>query len=210
MELDDLKSAWKSVPNENTYNKNDIFEMMKKRSSSTIKWLFIFTLIEFILVLFFTTTTLLKYNKLSITNFSINDISSYYNYTIGSTITLIITIVFLILVYLNYKKININNSLTDLTNQIIKFRKTVNLFIITILISLIIVSIPYYYNLGTNLYLAKAGANFDPSKATIVGYISVLISILFLIIITALYYVIIHFLFLKKLSNNLKELNEIN
>ncbi len=209
MELDELKSAWKSVPNEKTYNKNDIFEMMKKKSSSTIKWLFIFTLTEFLVVLAFSVSSIFK-SKMLATSIDLNDIPSYYNYMIGSLITIILTIIFLIIIYKTYKKIDINNSIIGLTNQIIKFRKTVNLFIATILISLIIISIPYYFNLGRELYINKIGNAFDPSKATLIGYISVAIAILFLIAITAIYYSIIHFLFLKKLAHNIKDLKEID
>lgn len=209
MELDDLKSAWKSVPEKNNYKKDDILEMMKKKSSSTVKWLFTFTLIEFILVIVFTITSL--YNKRVSTNIfsSVDEPITYDNYIAGSLITIIFTLIFLCGIYKTYKKINLNNSVIDLTNQIIKFRKMVNLFIFLILLSLVFVSIPYYYNLGQDIYIHKIDpANFDSQKAAIVGYISVTIAIVFLILISTIYYTVIYFLFLKKLSNNLKELND--
>jgi len=51
MELDDLKSIWGSIKEEEKFDQNQIFQMLKKKSSTTIKWLFIFTFFEFILFL---------------------------------------------------------------------------------------------------------------------------------------------------------------
>lgn len=210
MELDDLKSAWKSIPEQNNYKNDDIFKMMKKKSSSTIKWLFTFTLIEFIIVLLFTITSLIRREVSTNFSISINNSSIYHNYITGSIITIVFTLIFLIIIHKTYKKISINNSIKELTSQIIKFRKMVNLFILIILFSLIIVSIPYYFHLGQDIYLSKAGLNYDTNKATLIGYVSVLIAILFLIIISSIYYAIIYFFFLKKLSNNLNQLKEFN
>lgn len=198
MELDDLKSAWKSVPEQNTYNQKDIFEMMKKKSSSIIKWLFIFTAIEFLFVLIFTVYTISTEKILA------------NNYLVGSSITIIITLIFLYIIYKTYKKININNSFSRLINQIIKFRRMVNIFILTILIALIITSIPYYYQLGQDIYINKIGINYDSEKAILIGYLAVFIAIIFLIIITSVYYIIIYFLFIKKLEKNLSQLKEVN
>ena len=208
MELDDLKSAWKAVPEKNTYKQKDIFEMMKKKSSSIIKWLFIFTSAEFLLVLLFTTYTI-STEKIFANNQPINQLGQN-NYLVGSTITIIITFSFLYIIYNTYKKININNSISGLVHQIIRFRKMVNLFILIILFSLIIISIPYYYQLGQDIYVNKIGIDYDVEKAKLIGYISVFIAIIFLIIITSIYYSIIYFLFIKKLEKNLNQLKEVN
>jgi len=207
MELDDLKSAWKSVPEEHKYNKKDIFEMMKKKSSSTIKWLFTFTLIEFIIVLLFTTITLIK-GQILTTYSSINHINTYNNFITGSVISIIITLVFLYIIFKNYKKINVNTSVINLTNQIIKFRRMVNIFIFITIASLIIISIPYYYNLGQELYFAKFSESYDQNKASTIGLIAVIIAIVFLLIISSLYYFIIYFFFLRKLTKNLTHLKK--
>lgn len=210
MELDDFKSAWKTVPNEKKYNKDAIFEMLKKNSSSTVKWLFIFTFIEFIFVLIFIISSIIKGKLLTGENLTLENSTAYFNFIVGTIFTLIFTVLFLFFNYKTYKKININKSTKELIEQITKFRKLVNLFILFILIALIAVSIPYYYQLGMNIYIEKAGINFDHTKAQTIGYIAVALAIVFLLIITTIYYSFIHWFFLRKLSKNLKDLNEIN
>ena len=210
MELDDLKSAWKAVPEEKKYNSDKIFEMLKKKSSSTIQWLFKFTLIEFILVILFTLISIIKGEL--ITNNSIVSKNSdvFNNYLIGSVCTIAITFVFLIFSYNTYRKININKSVKDLIHYIVRYRKIVNIFIFFIVIALISISIPYYFELGKNVYITKIGNNFDINKANTIGYISVFIAIIFIIIITTIYYGVIYFFFLRKLSKNLIELKDIS
>ena len=210
MELDDFKSAWKTVPNEKKYNKNAIFDMLKKKSSSTIKWLFIFTFIEFMMVLLFTISSLLKGKLFTGENLTFENSTAYYNFSIGTVFTLLFTIFFLIYNYKTYKSININKSTKELIVQISKFRRVVNFFILFILLALVAVSIPYYYELGINIYLEKVGSNYDNQKAQTIGAVAVGLAIFFLLIITSIYYGFIHWFFLRKLSKNLKDLNEIN
>ena len=209
MELEDLKSAWKAVPEEKTYNKQAIFEMMKNKSSSIVKWLFIFTLVEFLLVLFFTCISLFNGKLINGQNLNSADQSVFINYIIGSIITILFTLIFLAYTFISYRKININNTIVDLMNQIVGFRKTINYFIIFIVISLIYISIPYYFNLGKNLYIEKIGEGYDLGQATTVGYIAVAVALVFILVITALYYGFIYFVFLRKLKLNLKALDEI-
>ncbi|MBQ0147379.1 MAG: hypothetical protein KBS93_02835, partial [Flavobacteriaceae bacterium] len=112
MELDDLKSAWNSIPEEKTYNKQDIFDMLKKKSSSTIKWLFLFTIFELALVLFFTMLSIAKRKLINGDIISPNENFISNNYIVGSAFTIIISVIFIAYTYKTYRKININNSIT--------------------------------------------------------------------------------------------------
>lgn len=94
-------------------------------------------------------------------------------------------------------------------DQIIGYRKMVNIFIFLIVVALISVSIPYYFELGRNIYIEKIGSGFDLDKANTVGYIAVAIAIIFILLITAIYYGVIYWLFLRKLTKNLNELKDI-
>lgn len=210
MDLDDLKSAWKAVPEEKKYDQTAIFEMLKKKSSSTIKYLFIFTFVEFVLVLFFTLTSLFKGKLLSGDTISFDDSPAFYNYAVGSAITIVFTLFFLFLNYRTYKNININNSIHGLMKQIIQFRRMVNIFIFFVVFALIIVSVPYYYELGKNVYISGVGSSFNGVKAQLFGYLAIFIAIIFLIFITVIYYGLIYWFFLRKLSQNLNDLKEIN
>jgi len=209
MELDDLKSAWKTAPSEKKYNKVAIFEMMKKKSTSTIKSIFIFTSIEFLLVIVFTILSLIKGKLLLGNGINFEDDSFYSNYVLGSALTIAFTFFFLAFTYFSYRKINVNNTVAGLIQQIVKFRKVINAFILFIVISLIAISIPYYFNLGHQLYAEKIGANYDIEKANTVGYISITVAVVFILFITSIYYSFIYWFFLRKLSKNLNELNDI-
>lgn len=210
MELDDFKSAWKSIPEEKTYNKQEIFEMLKKKSSSTVKWLLVFTLIEFSLVILFTTFSLIKGELITGEKIILENGKIANNYIIGSVATLIFTIMFIFFSFKTYQKINMNNSIKTLIEQIIAFRKVINLFILFIVMALIAVSIPYYFKLGINIYTSKVGQNFTLEQANTFGYLSVGVAIIFIIIITLLYYALLHWFFLRKLAQNLKDLKDIN
>lgn len=212
MELDDLKSIWGSIKEEKKFDQNQIFKMLKKKSSTTIKWLFIFTLCEFLVFLAFN-----LYILISGKNFFNNDINTLVqantinNYEIASVFSIVITFGFLIIAYKFYKKINLNQSVVDLMKNIISFRRLVNLFIVFTILSLIASSAPFYYELGQSIYIAKHANDIEPiiENAKIYGWIAILTSITFIIIIGLIYYAIIYFLFLKKLQRNLKELREI-
>lgn len=211
MELDDLKSIWSSIKEEDKFDKNQIFNMLKKKSSTTIKWLFIFTFCEFILFLFYNT-----YVIISGENFFNNDVKTLVkrttinNYEIASIFNITITIAFLVIAYRYYKNINLNQSVVNLIKNIVAFRKLVNLFILITILSLILFSAPFYYELGESIYLTKHIKDVNPiGNSSLFGWIAIIVSIIFIIFIGGIYYALIHLLFLRKLQQNLKELREI-
>ena len=141
MELDDLKSAWKSAQQEKTYNQQHIIEMLKKKSSSTIKFLFQFTLVEFILVLIFTLISIAKGKLFFANNHLLHESANFDNYLYGSILTMAFTFSLLIYSYTTYKSFNVNQNTRELIEKIIAYRKVVNLFIFGVAIALIIISI---------------------------------------------------------------------
>lgn len=209
MELDDLKSAWKSIPDEKKYDRDKIFNMLKKKSTSTIQWFFKFTLTELTLVVLFTLISIAKGKLITGESLSFENSFFYRNYIIGSACTILFTLLFLIYSYNTYQKIKINDSVKNLMNHIIRYRKIVNFFIFFQVIALISISTPYYFELGKNIYIDKIGSNYDINKADTVGYIAVGIAIVLILIITTIYYGVIYWLFLRKLSKNLYELKDI-
>lgn len=210
MELDDLKSAWKAAPQEKKYNQEHIIEMLKKKSSSTIKFLFQFTLVEFIFVLIFTIISIAKGKLIFGENNLLQDSTSFDNYLYGSVLTMAFTFCLLLYSYKTYKNLNINLNTKELIERIVSYRNVVNLFIIGVALALIIISIPYYYNLGQAIYLDKLNTSIIDEKAKWMGILAVGVAILFISIITLVYYSIIYFLFLKKLNQNLTQLKSLN
>ncbi|MBW1618587.1 MULTISPECIES: hypothetical protein [Empedobacter] len=212
MELDDLKSIWGSIKEEEKFDQNQIFQMLKKKSSTTIKWLFIFTFFEFILFLVYN-----LYVLISGKNFFNNEVKTLVeektinNYEIASVFSIVITFGFLVMAYRYFKKIDLNQSVVDLMKNIISFRRLVNLFILFTVLSLIVSSAPFYYELGQSIYLAKHAHDIQPivNNAAVYGWIAIITAVAFIVIIGTVYYGIIYFLFLRKLQQNMKELKEM-
>ena len=212
MELDDLKSIWGSIKEEEKFDQNQIFQMLKKKSSTTIKWLFIFTFFEFILFLVYN-----LYVLISGKNFFNNEVKTLVeektinNYEIASVFSIVITFGFLVMAYRYFKKIDLNQSVVDLMKNIISFRRLVNLFILFTVLSLIVSSAPFYYELGQSIYLAKHANDIQPiaNNAAVYGWIAIITAVAFIVIIGTVYYGIIYFLFLRKLQQNMKELKEM-
>jgi len=212
MELDDLKSIWGSIKEEEKFDRNQIFQMLKKKSSTTIKWLFIFTFFEFILFLVYN-----LYVLISGKNFFNNEVKTLVeektinNYEIASVFSIVITFGFLVMAYRYFKKIDLNQSVVDLMKNIISFRRLVNLFILFTVLSLIVSSAPFYYELGQSIYLAKHANDIQPiaNNAAVYGWIAIITAVAFIVIIGTVYYGIIYFLFLRKLQQNMKELKEM-
>ncbi len=212
MEIEDLKSIWGSIKEEKRFDQNQIFQMLKKKSSTTIKWLFIFTFCEFILFLLYNCYILISGHHLFNNEVqSLVDRSAIQNYELASIFSIAITFIFLVLAFNYFKKINLNHSVTDLMKNIISFRRLVNLFILFTVLSLIILSAPFYYELGKSIYITKHANDLQPlmEHANFYGWIAIITAVAFIIIIGTVYYGIIYFLFLRKLQQNLKELNEI-
>ena len=212
MELDDLKSIWGSIKEEEKFDQNQIFQMLKKKSSTTINWLFIFTFCEFILFISYNLYVLISGKSLFNNEVkSLVEQKTIHNYEIASVLGIAITFGFLVMAYRYFRKIDLNQSVVDLMKNIISFRRLVNLFILFTVLSLIISSAPFYYELGQSIYLAKHANDIKPlvENATIYGWIAIITAVAFIIIIGTVYYGIIYFLFLRKLQQNLRELREI-
>lgn len=212
MELDDLKSIWGSIKEEEKFDQNQIFQMLKKKSSTTIKWLFIFTFCEFIIFLVYNLYILISGKNLFDSKVTtLLEQKTINNYEITSVFSIVITFGFLIMAYRYFKKIDLNQSVVDLMKNIISFRRLVNLFILFTVLSLIVSSAPFYYELGQSIYLAKHANDIQPlaNNAGIYGWIAIITAVTFIVIIGTLYYGIIYFLYLRKLQQNLKELKEM-
>ena len=124
-ELDLLKKDWKrqegSLPK---LSYEEIYKMILKKSSSIVKWIFIISIIEFVLWTSIDVTFRLmgNYDPIEGTSF---EKFSYISYVFSYGIL----IYFMVKFYLNYKRIQVTDSAKELMHNIIKTRKTVKHYV---------------------------------------------------------------------------------
>ena len=136
-ELELLKKDWeKSTKKYPNLSKEDIYGVISKRSSSIVKWIFIISILEFIL------WTALSFFGDS--NQVLEKIQTYdygFIYYAVFVISYIVIFVFMYLFYNNYRNIAVTENTKVLMEQILKTRKTVKQYVIYNL-SMMVLSIP--------------------------------------------------------------------
>jgi len=197
-ELDLIKKDWqernKDLPK---LSKSELYPMLKKRSSSIVKWIFFISIIEF-----------LFWIGIEIISFSQDYMNMIDNMGLGLFlraslfINYGVIIVFIFLFFKNYRKIKVNDNIKTLMKNIIKTRKTVKyyvwfnigMFIITFLVSTLTVLFQQEYNNFTQV-LIIAGV-LIVIMACFVGFI-------------LLFYRLLYGFLTKRLYNNYKQLKKI-
>ncbi|GAA4274882.1 hypothetical protein U6A24_12200 [Aquimarina gracilis] len=202
-ELELLKQGWKrqeDVLPKLSYK--EIYQMILKKSSSIVKWIFVISIIEFLLwasldIIFRVTGVHAEVEKESMGTFSL----------IASILSYVILIYFIIRFYLNYKKIQSTDSTKVLMENIIRTRRTVKQYIW--------INISFFATLmfGTTLYMVffteefqKNGGGETPIWLIIVV---TLITIGVFVGIIALFYRLIYGILTRRLKRNYKELEKL-
>ena len=138
-DIDALKKTWKDQVISDGYNQDEIEVMLNKKSRNYVKYILwisiaefiVFGLINFISVFSndFHTDFANILNKLQIRNQPDVEFSLDKIYNSMKILSLFITGIFVVVFYVNYKKIDVESNLKKFIIHIIKFKKTVNLFI---------------------------------------------------------------------------------
>ncbi len=198
-QLELLKKDWKKQ--ESTLpklSKQELSKLIHKKSSSIVKWIFIISILEFLvpnLILLFTgyDASMKLYKELGLTNFM----------NIIFLISTIVIFYFIFRFYKNYKSISVNSNSKDLMQNIIKTRKTVRYYIWFSLSIIPLVSvIVLYKTFNSSDFLEKM-----PEGTNIV--LIWLIALVFIAIIVGLFwlfYRLIYGILLSKLKKNYDEL----
>mgnify|MGYP000212245775 CR=1 FL=1 len=202
-ELDILKKDWhKKGNNFKQLDENQIYAMLKKNSSSIVKWILIISIIEFVVLRLVDVYFLFdeKYTNL---------LETYHLNTIETVIDIInytVLLYFIYQFYKNFKTIKSTDSVKKLTKSIIKTRKTVKQYVI--------------FNLGLvfvyTLIGFKSQIKYDPVISIhyenyyleIILIASVVI-LVFLFLIWFFYKILYGFL-LEKLNKNYKDLKKLD
>ncbi len=214
--IDQFKKSWQEQKVPEVYQTSEIEAMLNKKSRNYVKYIFWISLAEFLL--FFGITVYYIFwgdNSQSLINI-LKKIGIKINYDIKInikhlhfitvSITLLITSYFIIIFYLNYKKIKIEDNLKKLIKQILKFRQTIYLvFLINILILIMFINI-YLVFIFRILSLQKI---YLEKNILIIFIASIFFSTILGIILLLMYYRIVYVGILKKLNRNLQILMEI-
>lgn len=211
-ELDILKKHWqkvdKSLPK---YSYDELYQMLHKKSSSMVKWIFIISLIEFALwgVLYFIVPN---------DSQELNESMGLNTFVwISSGITLVAFIFFITLFYHNYSKIRVTDSIKQLMNSILRTRQTVYFFIIWNIVSTFIAFIVVFFYFRKNetklidyIIELNPDLNLENSQVAIQAFfIGYAFTALVVVGIMLLLYRIIYIRLLKRLKKNYKQLQAI-
>lgn len=192
-ELDILKKHWNETRNFPKISKEELRTMIHKKSTSLVMWILIISVIEFILL-----------NVISM----LFPIGTSQNETVLAQtfidkldyVSMTISLIFIFIFYKNYRKIRIYSSSKDLMNQIIKTKKTVNYYIYT---NILLVIFGVFYS----MFFMYHYIDRSTTLLLIILFIAVT---LFITLIIWLFYKVVYGFLLRKLTNNLKELERIN
>lgn len=203
-ELELLKKDWKSRDSElPKLSYNEIYKMILKKSSSIVKWIFLISIIEFVLWSSIDIIVRLsgEYDDLEILgleNFSV--ISTILSYGI--------LIYFIVRFYINYKNIKTTDSASVLMKNILNTRKTVKQYVWVNIsfLSLTTLVVIMYMTFYTDTYEAQSADQEIPLYLVIVTSVLVLAVFIGLL---ALLYRLVYGILTRRLKKNYQELQKL-
>ena len=208
-ELDLLKKDWKRQEEDlPRLSFDQIYEMLWKKSSSIVKWIFVISILElflstFLSILFADKAYWEQMESIQLKNFMIG----LYIFSYG------VTFFFIYRFYRNYQKISTTDDASTLMRNILRTRKTVKIYIAYVLVSTgVSAMIITYFTLKNHKTVAEAEevikytyGTLDWIKFILVGC---LVLALFLGVIW-LFYRLIYGILLRKLKRNYMELKKL-
>ncbi|KQK24872.1 beta-carotene 15,15'-monooxygenase [Chryseobacterium aquaticum] len=216
-DLDSFKKTWQEQPVQNKYDNDEILQMLNRKSRNYVKYIFWISVIEFVLFTAFglfyilqnkeSNTFLTSLQKLGVQqNEQLQDIFDNI-YLAIKAFTLLITGYFVVKFYQNYRKIKVEEDLKEFISRIIKFKKTVNAFIlINILIVVVFTSALTIFGI-----YAIQNQNTTLADSSIIAFIvSFIISTVLCVFLIWAYYRLVYGILIKRLDKNLTQLKEID
>jgi len=209
-QLDKLKKEWQNREQElPKLSYNSIYNMLLKKSSSIVKWIFIISIIE--LLFWIGLNLVIPEDNLKLINeMGIGDIMHYSN-----IVHFIIFGVFIFLFYKNHQSIKVTDSTKMLMQNILKTRKTVRYFVyynVGMLASGLIITDIYFYSRSQKGYeIMNYASKGIPEKGFATTFIisQIIVGILVVGLLIAFYW-LIYGILLKRLNNNYKELKKMD
>lgn len=215
-DLDQYKKTWQEQPVEQKYSNAEIVKMLNKKSTNYIKYIVWISVLEFALILTLSIYYLFNNDssqdyykileKLGITNNAEVVMNFEHIYFAMKIFVLIITAIFVGCFLFNYLKIRVESNLKKFILQIIRFKKTVNLFIFTNIMLLVLYFAVLAYFVFSTLETQKVDLPRETGIGLLVGLI---VTTLFCVALIWLYYRLVYGIIMKRLGTHLKQLKEI-
>jgi len=211
-ELELLKKDWDtSSKNYPEFDKEELYTLIYKRSSSIVKWIFIISLLEFAF-----------WTLISFSFKGSKDLEKMESYDVNYILYPLMFIGYAVLIYFfyvfykNYKSITATENTKMLMERILKTRKTVKHYVIFNLVFMCIsIVVGVYIEMTNNPDVQNTLARIqsEGDGNTTVFYLIVIgLSIFAMVVITAIllgFYYLIYGLLLKRLKSNYKDLKEL-
>jgi hypothetical protein len=209
-ELELLKKDWKKE--DQVYPKlsyNEIYNMILRKSSSIVKWIFIISILEFVFWLFMSFGL-----KSTGFNQELEGIEKDMGYIIISIFSYGVLAYFFYRFYKNYKTINTTDNAKKLMENILKTRRTVKqyvLFNLVVLVTGVAYMMPYAIKIDDNsrALLETAQANGELFKYYASIALVTLVGLAIAISVLLLFYWLIYGILLKRLNRNYHELKKL-
>lgn len=211
--FDQYKSAWKEQDIPRKYSEGQILDVLNHRSKNNVKYILWIGVLEFALFLGLIVFYLITGEKddfsdlfkaLGIRKSDEYQKSFEQSYFLLKVVSLLLTGTFVVLFYLKYKAIKVESQLTAFIQQLLRFRKTVQLFV--------------WLNIGMVCLFMLGGTwlLYDAIKSESMGgqtvfalLIASVVAIIFSLLLAWIYYRIVYGILLRKLSKHLKNLQEM-
>jgi len=203
-ELELLKKDWKKqddvLPK---FSYKEIYPMILKKSSSMVKWIFIISVLEFILWASIDIAIRLSGNYDDLNGVEMKGFS-----IISSIISYSILIYFMVRFYRNYKKIQSTDSAKVLMKNILKTRRTVKYYVWFNLgfLALTTIALVTYLAFFTDQFVNQS---VEEGVSVFLVIVSTLLVLAVAIGIVALFYRIIYGILTRRLKNNYNELEKL-
>lgn len=216
-DLDSFKKTWQEQPVQPKYDNTEILQMLNRKSRNYVKYIFWISVVEF---LFFSVLGLFylfpeeesdsfrkMLERLGAQEAPEIENNFGYAYLTIKVLSLLITAYFVLKFYQNYRKIKIEENLKGLITRIIKFKTTVNAFI---LISIVLLLIFTFVLISFIFYILNS-QNIQPSSSNLaIIIVGIAVSTLLAISMIWFYYRLVYGTIIRKLDKNLKQLKEID
>lgn len=212
-ELELLKKDWQKkedvIPK---LSYDEIYSMLWKKSSSIVKWIFMISVIEFVLPHLLYLLPSVRdgmdfYEQLGLRNIMMAI----------SVVSYMVVIYFIYQFYRRYREISVLDSAKDLMHRIIRTRRTVKNYIIfalsIFLFTFLAIAVGVYFGDGDTLIevlnLEEAAEDMSIERLKLILAISFVVMGLFATALIGLIYFLIYGLLIRKLGRNYTELKRL-